>query len=500
MHHRSRGVVAEHRQGPEDDADSEDPEAAQRQRPLGAVRRAAAAPDEHREGGQQEEAQRRHQVVEEVGPDFAQEAGRVAGGEIVDGGADVVEPGAAAEDRDQVLALVVQRAAKPGRLVGVDDRRQRAAVVDPGETGQLVLDQPVAGRLPEALVGRPGQGEEEEGESRRRDPAPSRKAPEGGDDRQRHRAEDAAAVGEDRERQQGREERRTPGPAADLLPQRGQDERRRRQQQRRRQQLRPDVEPVDDRDPAGQDRDRHQGAGQTPEPRGDQQRPEPHDPELLQDDAEDLVVAGLGFEPEQALGEDVAGLQRRSVAGQPARRQNRVAGMAVGEEPVGEVGGDQVVARQRTVEAGGGHRQRVVDAAMQEAEEDEEGGGERPEGRGDGELAQEAAIDARRQRPDHRGSRGEDREVGEGFTEGAVAVIGPEGEQGDESADEEGEGQQQRDRVDSATRGEQGGGGTGEAREQEVRQEQSEQLDDQCFGPGIGAPSCHRRGRLPGSA
>ena len=69
-----------------------------------------------------------------------------------------------------------------------------------------------------------------------------------------------------------------------------------------------------------------------------------------------------------------------------------------------------------------------VDAAVEEAEEDEEGRAKGPEAEGDREFAQQAPVDLLHdQAPGDRGGGAEDNEVGEGFADRAVAVVGPEG-------------------------------------------------------------------------
>ena len=91
----------------------------------------------------------------------------------------------AAEHRDEVLALVVDRAADPGLAVGVDDRLDRAAVVDLRHPGQRPLQQAVAGRLAVLLVGRPGRHHEDPDQGRHADPAPARQLSAQGDERGR---------------------------------------------------------------------------------------------------------------------------------------------------------------------------------------------------------------------------------------------------------------------------------------------------------------------------
>ena len=159
-------------------------------------------------------------------------------------------------------------------------------------------------------------------------------------------------------------------------PARRDHQRQRRQQESGGDQLRPDVEPVGDRDVAGERRDHRQPDSQPPQPGGDEESPEADDPELLDDDAEDLVVERLGVgDGDRLLREHVTDLQRRPVAHQPVRWVDRRSPVvAFGREPFGEIAGDVVVGRQH---AGVSARSADIPiafsvAAVEESEVDDE--------------------------------------------------------------------------------------------------------------------------------
>jgi hypothetical protein len=382
----------------------------------------------------------------------------------------------AADHRLEVLCLVVDRAAEADFAVGVEDRLARAPVVDVDDAADLPLDEAVAGRVGVFLVRRPRRHQHDPDQRRHPQPAPAGHAAEGGDRQQGDDAEDAGAVPEQRQPAERGEERRRPEAPPQLVPERRQHQRRRGQQHRRRQQLRPDVEAVEDRQAADQDRPHRQRPGRPPYPGGEQQRPEADDPELLQDDAEDLVVQAAGVPAEGPLDQHVADLQRRPVAGEPfAGEDRRRSIVAVGVEPVGEELRDRAVGRQRAGEAVGRRPHRLVDAAVHEAEEEEEEGAEGPEGQRRRQGAEDLSPDpAAAEDPGDQQRRAEGEEVGERFAGDRLGVVGPEAEHRADPGGREPGGEQNRDLPHAAAGCEQRPGKQREAGEHEVDHQQEE--------------------------
>lgn len=422
------GEVAEGQQPPGDASDSHHREAEQGEGPLLRASPPPPPPQGHRQGRQQQQSQRGEEVEEDDRADLAQGVGQLAGADVVAGAVERFQGRGAADHGDEVLSLVVEGAVEADLAVGVEDRLHRPAVVDLRDSGERVLQQAVAGRLVVFLVGGPGRHDDDRDQRRDPDPAPAGEAADGGDQGQRDHPEHARAVPHHRQRHQQPQQHRRPPVGAGPLPQRRDHQRRGGEQHRRRQQLRPDEEAVDDRQAAEEDGDDDQGPRRPPQPRRRQQRPEADDPELLQDDAKHLVVECLQADPERPLGEDKADLQRRPVAGEPIRRVDRVAGVAVGVEPLREEPGQVVVGGQRPVEPAGRGLDGIRDVAVDEAEEDEEGGAEPPQRQRRGELPQQPPVDPPPlERPADQHYRAEEEEEGEALADRAVHVVGPEG-------------------------------------------------------------------------
>ena len=422
------GEVAEGQQPPGDAPDSHHREAEQREGPLLRASPPPPPPQGHRHRRQQQQSQRREEVEEDDRTDLAQGVGQLAGADVVSGPVERFQGRAATDHGDEVLALVVDRAVEAGFAVGVDDRLHRPPLVDFGHPRQRPLQEAVARRLVVFLVGRPGRHDDDRDQRRDPDPAPAGEAADGGDQGQRDHPEHARSVPHHRQRHQQPQQHRRPPVGAGLVPQRRDHQRRSGEQHRRRQQLRPDEEAVDDRQAAEEDGDDDQGPRRPPQPRRRQQRPETDDPELLQDDAEHLVVERLQADPEGPLGENEADLQRGPVAGEPVRRVDRVAGVAVGVEPLREEPGQVVVGGKRPVEPAGRGLDGIGDVAVDEAEEDEEGGAEPPERQRRGELPQQPPVDPPPlERPADQHYRAEEEEEGEALANRAVRVVGPEG-------------------------------------------------------------------------
>lgn len=364
----------------------------------------------------------------------------------------------------------MDRAGEAGVPVGVDDRLQRPPfVLGIDDPGQGPLHEPVAGRVGPFLVGRPGREHDDAHQGGHRQPASIRHPPQGAEDQERQDPEDARAVAHHRQAAQDREQGGAPEARPHLLPERGEDEGGCRQEHRRGQELRPHVEAVENRQAAEQEGDDRQGAGDATDPRRDQQRPGADDPELLQHQREHLVVEGGLVPGEGSLGEHVADLERRPVAGEPVAEERRRPRVAVVEEPVRVEVGNPVVGDRRSGEAVTGEAEGVGGAAVDEAEEEEEGRAQRPERDGREQAGRQTAIEAAgRPEPGDPGDRADGDQVGEGFARQAVPVVGPEGQQGGDAACRHPHRQHQRQSAGAAIGRPEGGRRQRQAGEHEV--------------------------------
>ncbi len=457
MDRRAGPGAAEHQQDPEQAGAGGEHEGGDGETPLRALRAPPAeAGEEHRQRADQEKAeerQQREEAREAQGDDRAADA---PGAKALVGFAQRLAHFPGADQLGDVAPLVLERAAEPRFAVAVDDRLERAAVVDLERASELPLDQPVAGRVGVLLVGRPGRQQRHRDQRRDPQPAPVRQPPDGAQHQQRHEEEDARAVGQHRQRAERGEKCRHGGPAAPERPVLREHDRQRRQHEGGGDQLRPDEEAVDDDDVGEQGGADRQSPHERPQAGRAEQRPEADHPELLEHDSEHLVVE-IPLAAEGALVEDIADLQRRPVAGEPVGERRRRAVVAVDVEPVGEEARDRVVGRQLLGEPGPGHLQRFGAAAVEEAEVEDEAAGQGPERQRREQWAQGAAVDAVEPDPGAAGERAEDDQEGEAFAEQRRRVEGPEAEHRDAARSGQGDGEQKRHAAQAQAHGEQGG-------------------------------------------